>query len=202
MGKTELKVFKCVGFNIKQGEDDPARAMQQEDDLTDEEKSTLRQTAGRIGWLGRGARPDLVLVQLEMSTKFLSGKVKDLVRASKLTRKVKSSESEFFIRNLGPVESWTVEVSTDASLSNINEGVDSVEARIILVKNDEGDCAPILWSANKIKRIVDSNLEAECLSLLSWLKEAIYIREQLADCMTKRTASSFNLMQVMKSGRK
>ena len=139
MGKTEQKVFKCVGFNIEQGEDNPARAMQQEDDLTEEEKSTLRQTAGRIGWLGRGARPDLVLAQIEMSTKFLSGMVKDLARASKLTRKVKSSESDFFTRKLGPVENWRVEVSTDASLSNLNEGVDSVEARIILVKNDKGD---------------------------------------------------------------
>ena len=125
----------------------------------------------------------------------------------------------------------------------------------------------MIWSANKIKRIVDSTLEAECLSLLSGLKEAIYLREvieeifnlkdkeipvkaivdnkstveaihstapvedkklrrdvarikqmlslkeirsvswcpgkeQLADCMTKRTASSFNLLQVLKSGRR
>ena len=27
-------------------------------------------------------------------------------------------------------------------------------------------------------------------------------KEQLADCMTKRTASAFNLMQVLKSGRR
>ena len=286
MGKTEQRVFKYVGFNIQQGEEgvqvnmkdyadekveifdvNPARAMKQEDDLTEEEKSQLRKTAGRIGWLGRGARPDLVFAQIEMSTKFLNGKVKDLIRASKLTRKVKSSESDFFIRKLGPVSGWVVEVSTDASLSNLNEGVDSVEARVILVKNEKNDSAPLAWCANKIKRIVDSTLEAECLSLLSGLKEAIYLREvieevfnlrdksvpvkaivdnkstvdaihstapvedkklrrdvarikqmlntkeiqsvswcpgkeQLADCMTKRTASSFNLMKVFKSGRR
>ena len=244
MGKTEQKIFKCVGFNKEQGEDDPAHAMQQEDDLTEEEKSILRQTAGRIGWLGREARPDLVIAQIEMSTKFLSGKVKDLVR------------DEFFIRRLGPVESWAVEVSTDTSLSNLNEGVYSVESRIIL-KYDKGDCAQLLWGTNKIKRIVDFMLEAECLSLLSRLKKAIYFREvieeifslkdeavsvkdivdnkstkdaidstapvedktlrrevtrikqmlglkeiQLADCITKRTASSFKLMKVFKSGRR
>ena len=104
----------------------------------------------------------MVFAQVEMSTKFLNGKVKDLIRASKLTRKVKSSKSEIFLRKLGPVEDWTVEVSTDASLSNLNDGVDSVEARVILIRNEKGDCAPILWSANKIKRIVDSALEAEC----------------------------------------
>ena len=110
MGKTEQKVFKYVGFDIEQKEDgirvsmksyaeekidifdvNPGRAMRQEDDLTEEEKSQLRKTAGRIGWLGRGARPDLVFAQVEMSTRFLNRKVKDLVRASKLTRKVKSS---------------------------------------------------------------------------------------------------------------
>ena len=286
MGKTEQKAFKYVGFNICQGDEgiqvsmkdyaeekveifdvDPDRALYQEDDLTEEEKSLLRKTAGRIGWLGRGARPDLVFAQIEMSTKFLNGKVKDLIRASKMTRKVKSSESDFLIRKLGPVKGWTVEVSTDASLSNLNDGVDSVEARVILVKNDKQDCAPIVWCASKIKRIVDSTLEAECLSLLSGLKEAIYLREvieeifnlrdktvpvkaivdnkstvdaihstapvedkklrrdvarikqmlsskeiqsvswcpgkeQLADCMTKRTASSFKLMKVFKSGKR
>ena len=142
-----------------------------------------------------------------------------------------------------------------------------MEARVILIRNEIGDCAPILWCANKIKRIVDSTLEAECLSLLSGLKEAIYLREvieeifnlrekevpvkaivdnkstvdaihstapvedkklrrdvarikqmlntkdvhsvswcpgkeQLADCLTKRTASSFNLMKVFQSGRR
>ena len=286
MGKTEQKVFKYVGFDIEQEEDgvrvsmknyteekieifdiDPGRALQQEENLTAEEKSQLRKTAGRIGWLGRGARPDLVFAQVEMSTKFLNGKVKDLIRASKLTRKVKSSKSEIFLRKLGPVEDWIIEVSTDASLSNLNDGVDSVEARVILIRNEKGDCAPILWSANKIKRIVDSTLEAECLSLLSGLKEAIYLREvieeifklkekaisvraivdnkstvdaihstapvedkklrrdvarikqmlntkeirsvswcpgkeQLADCMTKRTASAFNLLEVFESGRR
>ena len=47
----------------------------------------------RIGWFGRGARPDLVFAQVEMSIKFLNGKVKDLIRAAKLTRRVKSSKS-------------------------------------------------------------------------------------------------------------
>ena len=108
-----------------------------------------------------------------MSTRFLNGKVKDLVRASKLTRKVKSSESDIFMRKLGPVRDWIVEVFTDASLSNLSEGVDSVKARIIIVKNDNGDCSPLLWSANNIKRIVNSTMEAECLSLLSGLKQAI-----------------------------
>ena len=82
-----------------------------------------------------------------------------------------------------------MEVSTDASLSNLNEGVDSVEARVILVKNEKNDCAPLVWCANKIKRIVDSTLEAECLSLLSGLKEAIYLREVIEEVFNLRDKS-------------
>ena len=42
---------------------------------------------------------------------------------------------------LGPVEDWTVEVSTDDSLSYLNEEVDRVEARLILIKTERNDCA-------------------------------------------------------------
>ena len=61
------------------------------------------------------------------------------------------------------------EVSTDASLSNLNDGINSTGAQIILLVNKIGHCAPIMWQANKIKRIVGSSLAAECLSLLDGL---------------------------------
>ena len=38
-----------------------------------------------------------------------------------------------------------------------------------------------MWQANKIKRIVDSSLAAECLSLLVGLNEAIYVRELIEE---------------------
>ena len=74
--------------------------------------------------MARGTRPDLVFPQVEMSTKHGRSKVRDLIQASKLMRKVKDSESFFMIKGLGPVEDWTIEVSTDASLSNLNDQLD------------------------------------------------------------------------------
>ena len=245
----------------------PDRSKNQDAELTTEEKSILRKCAGKLGWLARGSRPDLIFSQIEMSTKFINGKVRDLIQASKVMRKVKSSEAFLLIRGLGPVSGWTIEVWTDASLSNLNEGVNSTGAVLILLVNNAGDCAPIVWQANKIKRIVNSTLEAECLALVEGLKEAIYVREvveelfglkektipvkavidnkstvdavhstasvedkklrrdvgiikqlmnngevasvswcpgkdQLADCMTKRTASSFNLLSVFQRGKR
>ena len=52
---------------------------------------------------------------------------------------------------------------------------------MILIKNSKGDCALMVWNANKIKRIVGSTLEAECLSLLEGPKEAVYLREVLEE---------------------
>ena len=135
MGKTEVKQFKYVGFEFDQKEEGitvsqndyakevtscdikPDHAKQVDDDLTVEEKSLLRKVAGKLGWLGRGSRPDLSFAQVEMSTRFVNDKVKDLNQAAKAARKVKDSDSFFLVKNLGPVEGWTIEVDTDASLT-------------------------------------------------------------------------------------
>ena len=285
MGKTEAKRFKYVGYDLEQlkegikisqreyaekleiPEIDPSRLKAQDDELTSEEKTLIRQVAGQIGWLARETRPDLSFAQVEMSTKFVKGKVKDLVQAVKSITRAKQSDSRLTISALGPVEGWSVEVSTDASLSNLNDGVHSTGAYVILIKNKSGNCAPISWRSGKIRRIVDSTLECECLALVDGLKQAVYVREiieeifnldaksvnvqavvdnkstvqaihstapvedkklrrdisiikqmlnekdissvswcpgkeQLADCMTKRTAPTFNLLSVFQSGKR
>ena len=80
--------------------------------------------------------------------------------------RVKQSDSKLIISALGPVDGWKVEVSTDASLCNLNDGVHSTSAYVILIKNKAGNCAPISWRSGKIRRIVDSTLECECLALV------------------------------------
>ena len=200
MGKTVSKSFNYVGFDIDQKNDSikvdqnkfaaglelinipPARAKQVDDKLTPEERSQLRKVAGQLGWLGRGSRPDLVFAQVEMSTHFVDGKVKDLNQAAKMMRKVKDSESYFTVRDLGNVSDWTVEVSTDASLCNLNDGVGSTGAKVVLLVNEKtGLCAPLAWHANKIARIVDSTLAAECVSLKEGLDEGIQIRQMIEE---------------------
>ena len=90
------RLYSYVGFNIKQDDAgirmdqskyvaelqlvdvNPERAKQTNDDLRAEEKLTLREVAARIGWLGRGTRPDILFSQVELSTKFGKDKVSDL----------------------------------------------------------------------------------------------------------------------------
>ena len=193
MGSTEVGTFTYTGFHLDQQDYGikvdqeefalkklvglelmtPERAKQGDDSLTDIEKSQMRQIAGKVGWLGRGCRPDLVFHQVEMSTKFLNGTVQDLKQAIKVVRRAKEGANFFVVRDLGPVVNWTVELSTDASLSNLNEGVNSTGAYVVLIKNNTGDCAPISWGLSKLRRVVDNTLAAECLS--QGMKEATYI---------------------------
>ena len=55
---------KIEVFDVK-----PDRAKVPDDDLTPEEISMIRKVAGKIGWLAKGTRPDLIFPQVEMCTK-------------------------------------------------------------------------------------------------------------------------------------
>ena len=149
MGKTESKRFTYVNFDIKQDDEGitidqnpyaaglkmfdikPERAKQINDDLEPKEKKMLKDVADRIGWLGRGTRPDILFSQVELSTKFVTGKVLDLNQAAKIIRKVKDNECSITIKNIGDMEDWYVEVSTDASLYNLNNEVSSTASMVI-----------------------------------------------------------------------
>ena len=120
MGKTESGNFKYVGFNIRQDPESfavtvdqedyaekieminisPERALRKSDKTSAEETTEMRRAAGRLGWLGRGTRPDLLFNQIEISTKFVSGVVGDLMLASTALRKIKSQSSFLMIREL------------------------------------------------------------------------------------------------------
>ena len=88
MGKTEEKKCIYVGFNKVQNNEGvlmdrrdfagekievfdvgPDRSRNQDTELKAKAKSILRKCAGKIGWLARGSRPDLIFSQIEMGTK-------------------------------------------------------------------------------------------------------------------------------------
>ena len=97
---------------------------------------------------------------------------------------MKDSKFSMIIKDIGDEKDWYVEVSTDASLCNLNNGVSSTAAKVILVVNKvTGICVPISWHCNKISRVVDSTLAAECLSLKEGLHEAIYVRQVIKELL-------------------
>ena len=107
-----------------------------------------------------------------------------------MQNKAKDSECKIWISDIGNVEDWELELSTDASLGNLCEGVGSTGAKVVLLVNRvTGRCAPINWQCNKIVRVVDSTLSAECLSLKDGLNDAIYSRQVLEEILGLKTKS-------------
>ena len=79
---------------------------------------------------------------------------------------------------LGPVENWTLEIFTDVAHGNLNNKVDSTDSQVLLVRNEEGLCAPIMWQAHKLKRVVTSSIEAETLTLLEDIIHTVNLRQR------------------------
>ena len=56
------------------------------------------------------------------------------------------------IPDLGPMMELRVEVSTDAALNNLNEGVDSTGVQLVLVIGKNRRCTPIVVKPTKLKK--------------------------------------------------
>ena len=199
MGKTASKQFKYVGLEVEQLEEysikvsqegyakdiemihiDPRRKIDKNEQLTEEEKSQLRKTAGKLGWLGRQTRPDLLFSQIEMSTRFVRGTVEDLINAQKAVKRVTSQRNFIHFKSLGPVTGWKIEVSTDAAHRNLQDAY-STGALVVLIRGEGDSLAPLSWQCNKIQRICGSTLEAEMLALVEGMGHAVYTRELIEE---------------------
>ena len=199
MGSIQKKQFKYVGFELKQDEkglkvsqEEYANKMEKvevpvelrkdtDTSVGENEAKLLRQAAGRIGWLAGGTRPDLCITRLLLSTKFKSGKVKDLILAEKSMNKIKSKECFYTIpKGMGPVKNWSIKLFTDASLGNL-ENHGSTQSFIALLCGERNTCAPIAWNSSRISRIANNTLEAETLACSAAMDEAISIKDTLEE---------------------
>ena len=81
----------------------------------------MRQVADKVGRMELGTRPDLCFKRLEMMTKPNRARVKDLIAADKMMKKIKESDAYYTVpKDLGSVRNWTLKLSTDASLDNLD----------------------------------------------------------------------------------
>jgi hypothetical protein len=120
---------------------------------------------------------------IELSTKFKSGVVGDLVRAAKSIRKLKENEAKVYFPNLGEPQKWKMVIFTDAAHANLSDGVSSMGAHVVLLVGPEGDCCPLSWQAKKIKRVVRSTIAAETLSMLEGLEDGFCLRKLLEEVL-------------------
>ena len=198
IGKLESHKFLYTGFNVVKRDNkvtldqkdyisrieipilNAERLLAKEDDITPKELTTYRHMVGCTNWVGRATRPDLNYDIVSLSTKFKGGKIEDLKDARKVLTNIVHNEASIVFSCVGDLTKAELWLYTDASLGNLNNGVDSTGSYILLLINPRnGKCAPLDWKSNKIQRVVTSTLAAETLSLYAGLDAAIAMRSQL-----------------------
>ena len=135
---------------------EPQRASQKQEQLNAEEQKLYRKLVGQLNWAVQGSRPDLAFELVNLSTKLKGGSVADLLRAIKNIGILKDIRPVQLFPSLRgkSTEDWEIFVFSDVALGNINSGKGSTGAHIIWIKDRKGNCCPICWQANKIKRVV------------------------------------------------
>ncbi|PIK39346.1 hypothetical protein BSL78_23810 [Apostichopus japonicus] len=95
-----------------------ARVAQKEFLLKQSEVTQLRGAIGQVQWASNQTRPDISYDALELSTTTKEPKVKDLLQANKVIKKIKMKQSHILFPNLGDQEQLRLVVYCDASYAN------------------------------------------------------------------------------------
>ena len=196
-GNRQESVFKYVGYEIRQTHEEiylsqekyicnitspeikAERKREKSASLSKEELSSYRSLVGSINWVVQSTRPDLFYELIDLSTRFHSCTVADLIRAQKLLIKLKAEPSYVCFPDLGDITEWTIVVYTDASHANVDQ-VFSCGGAVTFISNGVR-CAPICWRSGKIHRVVRSTLAAEGLALCDGIADAIYMQAILSE---------------------
>ena len=118
---------------------------------------------------------------IELSMKSKQATMDELRRTRKVISRLQDMGSHVFFPTLGAVECWSLYVYTDASHANLPDGVSSAMGCLVFVVGRGGDCCPVSWRANKIKRVVRSTLAAETMALQEGLEEGMYIQSLIKE---------------------
>ena len=77
------------------------------------------------------------------------------------------------------IEGMELFLFTDASYANLSDRFSSAGGYVIFLKGKNGSLCPISWGAKKIKRVVESTLAANALSLVEGLDACYFVRSIL-----------------------
>ena len=156
----------------------PERKRQPQENVTEAERTQIRAFAGKLGWLGRVTRPDLLQAQIEASSLVSKATVNDLKNLSKAVSRVKEQRSIQTVPKLSSkIDTWQLKLYTDASWQNI-DSIGSTAGKVIIVTDGEKEF-PIFWSSNRLQRVCNSSQAAEVMALNEGLKDVGFIREMI-----------------------
>ena len=130
--------------------------------LNDRLTLELRRACGQLNWLACITRPDVSFDVSVLSSNIKNSTITDIIHINKIIRKVKNTPSYILFGKLD-LGSALVRCYSDASFNNLPNG-GSQGGYIIFLEDNKGNCSPIEWRSNKIKRVVRSALASESLA--------------------------------------
>ena len=196
LGKVERRNFLYCGHRIKQEEGSlvfnqeefaegikplvilPDRKKQDSEPVTEKERKQIRSLAGKIGWLARGTRPDLIFSQIEASSSVTTATVADLKALSKAVLRVGENKSELVIPKLPKdVREWKIQLFTDAAWQNLNQ-IGSTGGRVVFLSGG-GRSYPVHWAGHRLRRVCHSSQAAEIMAMNEGLNDTAFIRQMI-----------------------
>ena len=198
ISKSDSKAFTHLGVDLNQNSDGSILINQEsyaksinpielsEDEFSNKEKqlktnqiTQLRCAIGQLNWLACVTRPDIAFDVSVASSNVKKATVSNIIHVNKIISKVKNTCSCVLFPKLD-LDSAQIISYSDASFNNlVNAG--SQGGHIIFLTDKNGNCCPIEWKSNRIKRVVRSALAAESLACADGIESEIYWSEAIID---------------------
>ena len=113
-------------------------------------------------------------------TKVKDATTTDVHCANKQVRKLQTESSAVCIPDIGDVHQSALYVYSDASFANL-AGCSSQGGYVIFLKGENGKASTLVWTSNKLKRVVKSPKAAETLSMQLAVEYAFLLKSLLIE---------------------
>ena len=202
-GRIERRSFVFTGLNIHQDENmeitvDQSDFIEQKLEineyehgepqnlLNEDENRLIRKSQGQLSWLATQTRPDISFDAFQLSTVLNRATQKDGKAANKIIKKVKQEDVKLKFRKLGNIKDLHIELFSDASLGNIEQGIQvkSGMGYFICLANENLDISPLHWKSCVIDKVAEDVKTAETLALEKALDDAIHISNLITEIYT------------------
>ena len=139
------------------------RRKQLDDQLTEDEKKTLRSVCGQLLWSTSQTRPDAAFQSCQVSNHGADATVRSLIEANRAIRKLKNDGMKLNFPGLGDPNSMKVVVYGDGTHASLPSGA-SQGANIVFLTGN-GRAAPVTWKSKKLDRVTKSPLASEIMAV-------------------------------------
>ena len=142
----------------------PAGPEKTKTELTQDGLSSLHEITGRINWLGQ-TRAEIASAIVHLSTHFCQGTIAEIKFANKTLAYIKTNPVQLHFPKLsGPFRLLAL---GDAAFNNLERRLGQNTASsggfVVILVGGEDRAVPIMWSSNRINRVVSSSMAAECM---------------------------------------